>query len=288
MSQRIRHSGSKLLRALPAPLRRLLARPALRAFEAFVTFRARGDETEHPLGADADWPLPPARLRVKVSWSADPRFFLDGGREHARLIRDLLARDGASVQRFEAILDFGCGCGRVTRWWSDVPAQLHGCDADDELVAWCQAQLPRMTAAVTHLEPPTPYEPESFDLIYALSVFTHIPEALQRPWIEELMRLLRPGGYLFLTVSGNAYREQLSPSERTSFAVGELTTRFDELAGTNLCTAYHPPVYVTSQLLSGATIVQQRLADTADDGQPFLLLQDSYLARKPGVPAPAD
>jgi hypothetical protein len=56
---------------------------------------------------------------------------------------------------------------------------LYGCDYDPKLVEWCLRNLPFMEAAVNDLEQPLRYEAEQFDLVYALSVFTHKSEPLE-------------------------------------------------------------------------------------------------------------
>lgn len=49
----------------------------------------------------------------------------------------------------------------------------------------------------------------------AASVFTHIPLDLQRPWLAEIRRILRPGGYFLCTVAGAHHiRIQLSTELR--------------------------------------------------------------------------
>ncbi|MCB0829234.1 MAG: class I SAM-dependent methyltransferase, partial [Solirubrobacterales bacterium] len=49
--------------------------------------------------------------------------------------------------------------------------------------------------------PPLGLEHESFDLIYAVSVFTHLADE-SLPWLIELHRLLKPGGRLIATYMG--------------------------------------------------------------------------------------
>jgi predicted SAM-dependent methyltransferase len=56
----------------------------------------------------------------------------------------------------------------------------------------------------------------SFDLIYALSVFTHIPVQWQMAWLQELHRVLRPRGYLLCTVLGNSYSRMLNEQDRAT------------------------------------------------------------------------
>jgi ubiquinone/menaquinone biosynthesis C-methylase UbiE len=58
---------------------------------------------------------------------------------------------------------------------------------------------------VNGLAPPLAYEANHFDFIYALSVFTHLPESLQTAWMSELARVLKPGGYLLMTTHRECY-----------------------------------------------------------------------------------
>ena len=167
------------------------------------------------------------------------------GRSHA------LERRGRALADVRSILDFGCGCGRVIRHLGRVPADLHGSDANATLAAWCRENLPFGRYAVNGLAPPLPYEDGAFDLVYTMSVFTHLPAHLQRPWLDELRRVVEPGGRLLLTTHGERYVERLTPGERRRFAAGELVVRWGEVAGTNLCTAFHPAEYVRGLVRPG-------------------------------------
>ena len=224
-------------------------------------------------------PLPPAELRIQTVAQPDADFFVWSGWSNYELIRAMLAEAGADPEALGAVLDFGCGCGRVARWWvAQEGTEVHGCDTNAELAAWCDANLP-MEARANGLEPPLPYPEASFDLVYALSILTHLPEELQHRWVEELVRVLRPGGHLWLTLSGEALAHLLSPPERAAFARGEPVTQFADVPGSNLCAAFHPPPYVRGTLLAGLEVVAE--APGARDGSGPGLFQDAYLARVP-------
>ncbi len=83
--------------------------------------------------------------------------------------------------------------------------ELAGSDANLKPIEWDRRNLPGIEFSHNGLEPPLAYKDGSFDLIYALSVFTHIPLNWQRAWLDELRRTLRPGGYLLCTVMGDNY-----------------------------------------------------------------------------------
>ncbi|PWU25338.1 MAG: hypothetical protein C5B48_01855, partial [Candidatus Rokuibacteriota bacterium] len=98
-----------------------LARPAVRLYE--LALAAKGAASSRRLRTENDLPLPPARLRAQIGPAhADASFFLRSGRRHAELVSGLLGAHGASVEQLDAILDFGCGCGRVVRCWAALPA----------------------------------------------------------------------------------------------------------------------------------------------------------------------
>ncbi|MCP6725914.1 class I SAM-dependent methyltransferase, partial [Klebsiella pneumoniae] len=81
-----------------------------------------------------------------------------------------------------SVLDFGCGCGRVTRWWADFEGAVAGSDVNAEAVAWCRENLGFASFEQNALAPPLDFDDASFDLVYALSVFTHLTEELQLAW----------------------------------------------------------------------------------------------------------
>jgi SAM-dependent methyltransferase len=252
-----------------------LARPAVRSYELALAARA-ALARRAPREADG-LPLPPARLRTQVGpLHADPDFFLASGRHNAELVRELLREQGSSPERLEALLDWGCGCGRVLRHWATGSTRVFGCDIDPRMVAWCDAHLPFAQVTVNSLAPPLPYDDASFDLVYAFSVMTHLSEDLQRNWMRDVARVLTPGGFFLFSTLGEYYasRNRLTAAERASFDAGNLVVLYERSAGTSLCSAYHPPEYVRRELAQELEHVSFRAA--GDDGR-----HDVHLLRKP-------
>ena len=259
-------------RVLDALDRVHLARPAVRAYELVLAARS------HSTNGRADGlAVPPARLRVQIGpLHADDRFFLESGARNADLIRELLAGAGTHVEDADALLDWGCGCGRVLRHWSDLTSTaVHGCDIDERMIDWCANNLPFASVRVTELEPPLPYDAETFGLVYAFSVFTHLSEELQHAWIADCARILAPGGFLLLSTLGEHYasRDRLTADEKGRFDAGELVVLYERSAGTSLCSAYAPPRWVHETLASGFEVAAFRAA--GDDGK-----HDIHLLRK--------
>ena len=239
---------SRLLRFLQ---RLGLLGAAYRMYERLKALRGR----ETVSVADDGLPVPPARLRVRVAGTADPEWFLESGRLAEESIRARLGRQGIAVEEVGALLDFGCGCGRVTRRWRALEG-VHGSDMNAEAVAWCRANLPFGRFETNGLAPPLAFADDSFALVYALSVFTHLTVDLQRAWLRELRRILRPGGLLLLTTHGRAYLDRLSHEERERFDAGEVVVRWEDVAGTNLCSAYHPERALREDLAEGFAFLE--------------------------------
>jgi SAM-dependent methyltransferase len=226
--------------------------------------------------ADDGLPLPPVHLVRVTSGCAHQarrnlaqlyRSFYETGAQAADWIRATVARAGADVEAMDAVLDFGCGCGRVIRHWgARPPFELHGCDYNPYLVRWCADNLSFARFAVNQLQPPLPYEDDRFDLVYSISIFTHLDDALQRPWIEELGRIIRPGGLALVTLQGAAMAARvLNDSERARFDAGELVVKRSDLAGRNACSAFHPERYVRDELARGFELLEHELSDARQD-----------------------
>ena len=138
-------------------------------------------------------------------------------------MRDLHARHFGSLREWGPVLDFGCGWGRVIRYFvKDVePHQLMGTDYDEPNVEFCVASNPWCEFARNEASPPLPIADDSVGFIYAYSVFSHFSEPMHRQWLEEFKRVLRPGGVLALTIRSRSFLEycrRLQTGEATGAA----------------------------------------------------------------------
>jgi SAM-dependent methyltransferase len=213
----------------------------------------RAAQVDYVLGENNLPPPPPKHLQVRVVGGYVPHF-MESGFNALRDIDAALAPSGRTLTGFRRILDFGCGCGRVIRTLkSIVPgAALSGTDIDPEAIVWLQKNYGRFGdfAVAPHL-PPTAYAANTFDFIYGISVFTHLPEDMQFRWLEELRRITQPGGYLVLSVHGEKHWKALPDEARArvetqGFHYGDLGWNYG--ASINLPdfyqTAYHAHDYV--------------------------------------------
>ena len=161
--------------------------------------------------------LPPVWLRHRVGGGADPAVFINSGLRSAESIEAALMRVGRTPDSFDAMLDFGCGCGRLFIALHDRPrpGRMIGTDLDAEAIAWCRAHLDGAEFHINEPLPPLPVEEGLADLVTALSVFTHLDEEYQFRWLEELARVSRQGAVLLLSTHGaHAQSTRLSPGEQ--------------------------------------------------------------------------
>src|SRR5581483_2441621 len=128
--------------------------------------------------------------------------FVEIGAQTSRAIRDLLPADWSFEDK--RVLDFGCGVGRTLRHFLEEAetAEFWGADIDKPSIDWLQASLsPPLHAWRCAPAPPLGLEPGTFDLAWAVSVFTHLT-VNSLPWLLELHRLLKPDGLLIATYMG--------------------------------------------------------------------------------------
>ena len=158
------------------------------------------------------------------------------GRTCVEDLKNSLRLIGRDLYSFENVLDFGCGCGRALRHFHDHPLsfQMYGTDIDAEAIAWCRRKLPFVTFRVNDPLPPLPFAAGTFDLIYAVSVFTHLDEGHQLAWLKELKRVSKPGAILLLSAHGRfaqlraSHDGGLSPEDAESLRTKGLLFKVSE------------------------------------------------------------
>jgi SAM-dependent methyltransferase len=128
--------------------------------------------------------------------------YFEKGAEAAAWLKDLIASVRGLNEPF-ALLDFASGYGRVTRHLTALlPAcRIVGSDVHPEAVEF----LCRMGIAATlSARVPEEFSPgRQFDVIFALSFFTHMPKRTWARWLRALCSCLTPGGHLIFTTHGN-------------------------------------------------------------------------------------
>jgi SAM-dependent methyltransferase len=227
-------------------------------------------------GAPDGLAFPSARARFLVSGSSDLRWFLKGGELAANVIAEALQRNGIDLRSLRSLLDFGCGSGRVLRHWKSLEnTSIHGTDQHPLLVEECRRTLPFVIVTSNGPKPPLGYPDNSFDLVYALSVFTHLNERQQDAWRDEIRRILKPGGIWLFTTHGEAYISRLSDTQFADFKAGNVVCRDGNFEGQNICVTYHPASYVHEKLAAGFSVLEH--VPEGAKGNPR---QDLYLLRK--------
>ena len=165
---------------------------------------------------EASAPLPPRALAIRAG-VPDPTDVIASyravGRDSRAAILDLLGESWS----FEGkrVLDFGCGSGKVMRHFLPEAerCELWGCDIDERSVDWINAELhPPLSAFANREAPPLDQPSSSFDLVWSISVFTHLTDHWAG-WLSELHRVLKPGGLAIISFLGGAMYEVWNDAE---------------------------------------------------------------------------
>jgi SAM-dependent methyltransferase len=148
--------------------------------------------------------LPSAQMMFRVGGDDRPDVYLQVGTRCFADIQAIAADAGRPLDSFASVLDYGCGCGRVLRFWPTIEGQsIHGTDIDGDAIEWCRSAMPNFTFNRNGELPPTAYDAGRFDLIYSVSVFSHLRPDYAKPWVAELKRIAAPGALLIISLHGS-------------------------------------------------------------------------------------
>jgi SAM-dependent methyltransferase len=206
----------------------------------------------------------------------------------------------------DRVLDIGCGIGRMavplTQYLDDVGACYEGIDPVNEGITWCVKNItpvyPRFRfcqvdvahelynpgGALAGSEVVLPFPDASFDFIAMVSVATHLPSNEIEAYAREAMRLLAPGGRLFMTAflvtSGDADREGARPKFVPGHAPG---TWYGDAATPLAAIGFNPNVVEEAVTAAGLSLQFVRLGNWR--GTESTHYQDIVIASKLGKAA---
>jgi SAM-dependent methyltransferase len=213
-----------------------------------------------PWTPDDKFPVPPPPLRDKVRKGQITREgFIREGHQAYLAIVEAAKQIGVSLNEGKRVFEFGCGCGRLARHFLHAGADYSGSDVDSELVKWSNSNLRDGAFTTNAYRPPLLHDDNSFDLCFAISVFTHIPVNEQRGWIDELCRITRPGGGVILSYLP---LDEGSPEDTKSTTRTDVGIRRNWLGKNNApsvyCNVYHTVRHIadnwTAPLILNSTV----------------------------------
>jgi ubiquinone/menaquinone biosynthesis C-methylase UbiE len=204
--------------------------------------------------------IPPDEFLFETFQLDYQKYFYDG----ALAAKEILKWTEAYIpQEMPTILDWGCGTGRIIQHLHQFHpyALLYGADTNPDMIAWDQKQINDVYFTAIANTCPTTFPLNYFDLIYGISVFTHLSATMQTQWIQELARITKPGGILLVTTMGLHYEKQLLKSEKTKLienGIVEKEFRANKLLqiGNRNYAVYETAAYFEAMIKEHFTVLQ--------------------------------
>ena len=117
-------------------------------------------------------------------------------------VKAAAARNNSSLNANTRVLDFGCGWGRIARFFlREVDKKnLYGAEAVPALAQACNETFESDQFLTIDQQGTLPFEDKQFDLVFANSVFSHLTLELNLHWLTEIHRVLDSKGMAMLTI----------------------------------------------------------------------------------------
>jgi SAM-dependent methyltransferase len=122
-----------------------------------------------------------------------------------QLVEEAISLTNRTVDDYEEFLDYGCGYGRVTRFFVQnlEPHKISVFDVDPGAVSFCANEFGVKPIYLNDRWNFKSVNFDSFDVIWVGSVFTHLSEKFTKQTLQLLFNILNPNGILVFTTHGD-------------------------------------------------------------------------------------
>lgn len=127
-------------------------------------------------------------------------YLSDGWRTLSELMV-ILEKLDKPLMKMDSVMEFAAGFGRFTRHLTRyLPGKVTCADVLPGSVDFLREQFGVKTVLSAH-DPRALAFPAQYDLVFVLSMFTHLPPANWQPWLKALGATVKPGGLLVFSVA---------------------------------------------------------------------------------------
>lgn len=202
-------------------------------------------------------------------------YLSDGWRSMVELMT-ILERVNRPLLQLNSVLEFAAGFGRFTRHLAKaIPGKLTCSDVQAESVDFLKSSFSVDGFYSSH-EPDTLHFPAQYDLVFALSMFTHVPLEMWGPWLRCLWRGVAPGGLLIVSI----HSEDAAKKMGVVFSArGDHFIRSSE--STSLDSAVYGTTFTTAQCALGALQDALNTSVMSHEKIAFWIGQDALVIQKP-------
>src|SRR3954447_2145497 len=142
----------------------------------------------------------------------------------------LLASVGTELERWDEVVEIGCGGGRLTRVISERVTSVRALDVSERMLELAKGHNPHLDNVDWLLgdgQSLAGIDSDSADVVISHVVFQHIPDPeVTLGYVREIGRALRPGGWAAFQISNDpSVHEHRRGRERVRRAVRALTGR---------------------------------------------------------------
>lgn len=203
--------------------------------------------------------------------------YFEGGAKTTLILKNLINELFPQQKESMSLLEFASGYGRLTRHFARLLPDIDciACDIHQEAVDYIHSFGGK--AILSSTLPEAFVTGQQFDVVFALSFFTHMPRKTWGRWLQVLSEQVAPGGVLIFTTHGQPSLKLMGvpPFNSEGFWFGEFSDQ-DDLSSAdygNTATSFN---YVYRQL-AGTPLSLIRFQEAGFG------YQDLYIARNHAI-----
>lgn len=159
---------------------------------------------------DPLWAILSDPTKENGRWQLDD--FFDTGTEQLQELQSELSLIEQPFEN-ERCLDFGCGIGRMSRAFSTVFREVHGVDIASSMIKEAKKYHQGYNNIEFHLNKKNDlklFSDNYFDFIFSHIVLQHIPPAITKNYLQEFVRVLKPGGLIAFQLPSHKQKDKAS------------------------------------------------------------------------------